>query len=450
MLMQLYGLRMKKGGSIRDHLRQVDELVDKLTALEENISELNKVAVLLRSVQESYPTLVTALLARGDAELTLIFVKQALLDEEQRRSSGASGETKSGRDSALRVGYRRDRRCWIRSKRNRLVGVGSPVGKLYKLDCKIVPCLKQAAHVTKEDNQKTNLWHKRLAHVNIQQLRQLSTIADGIDIPSNGKYDFCEACVEAKMQRKQIHPLNEIRSTEPLQLIHSDVCGLMQTESIGGSRYFITFIDDHSRYCRCYFMRYKSQALEKFKEFKAEVETESNHVIKALRADRGGEYTSEEFLTYLKENGIRKEFTAAHSPQQNGTAERFNQTLMEAAKSMLIHAKLPNSLWAEVISTASYLRNRMATTALQSKFTLYQLCFGKKPDLRHIRVFGCVVYSHVWEGNPKKLDKKAHKLRFIVTLKQQRITESLMRRKGGAMSDMTSSLMRMTMVGKRN
>ena len=111
-LMQLYGLRMKKGGSIRDHLRQLDELVDQLTALEENISELNKVAMLLRSVQESYPTLVTALLARGDAELTLIFVKQALLDEEQRQSSGASGETKSGRDSALRVGYRGDRRCY--------------------------------------------------------------------------------------------------------------------------------------------------------------------------------------------------------------------------------------------------------------------------------------------------------------------------------------------------
>ena len=111
-LMQLYGLRMKKGGSIRDHLRQLDELVDQLTALEENVSELHKVAVLLRNVQESYPMLVTALLARGDAELTLIFVKQALLDEEQRQSSGASSETKSGRDSALRVGYRGDRRCY--------------------------------------------------------------------------------------------------------------------------------------------------------------------------------------------------------------------------------------------------------------------------------------------------------------------------------------------------
>jgi hypothetical protein len=92
-LIQLYGLRMKKSESIRDHLRQLEELVD------QNISELNKVAVLLRSVQETYPTLVTPRLARGDKELTLIFIKQALFDEERRqnRSSGAGSIHKSGR-----------------------------------------------------------------------------------------------------------------------------------------------------------------------------------------------------------------------------------------------------------------------------------------------------------------------------------------------------------------
>uniref|UniRef100_A0A1X7UPX5 DUF4219 domain-containing protein n=1 Tax=Amphimedon queenslandica TaxID=400682 RepID=A0A1X7UPX5_AMPQE len=83
-LMQMYGLHMKRGASIQDHLRQLDELADHLAALNIAVSELDKVAVLLRSVHESYPTLVTALLARGDEELTLLFVKQALLDEEQR------------------------------------------------------------------------------------------------------------------------------------------------------------------------------------------------------------------------------------------------------------------------------------------------------------------------------------------------------------------------------
>ena len=84
-LMQLYGLRMKRGTRIHEHLRQLDELSDHLAAIGEAVSEVHKVAVLLRSVQDSYSTLVTALLARGDDELTLVFVKQALLDEEQRR-----------------------------------------------------------------------------------------------------------------------------------------------------------------------------------------------------------------------------------------------------------------------------------------------------------------------------------------------------------------------------
>ena len=83
-LMQLYGMRMRKGTKIQDHLHQLDKISDQLAALEAEVSELNRVAILLRSIQESYPTLVTALLARGDKELTLTFVKQALLDEEQR------------------------------------------------------------------------------------------------------------------------------------------------------------------------------------------------------------------------------------------------------------------------------------------------------------------------------------------------------------------------------
>jgi type II secretory pathway component PulF len=102
-LMQLYGLRMKRGLKVQHHLHRLDELSDQLEALGENVTELNKVAILLKSIQESYPTLVTALLARGENELTLMFVKQALLDEEQRRGKGDSSGDNQGSESALRV-----------------------------------------------------------------------------------------------------------------------------------------------------------------------------------------------------------------------------------------------------------------------------------------------------------------------------------------------------------
>ena len=102
--------------------------------------------------------------------------------------------------------------------------------------------------------------------------------------------------------------------------------------------------------------------------------------IKAVRNDRGGEYMSEEFSAYLKKYGSKAETTAAYSPQQNGVAERLNRTLGEAARSMLQQAGLNKSFWAEAISTAAYLRNRMVTTVLKTGHTPYQLWFGKKPN----------------------------------------------------------------------
>ena len=103
--------------------------------------------------------------------------------------------------------------------------------------------------------------------------------------------------------------------------MHTDVCGPMQTQWFSGSHYFITFTDDYSQYRKTFFLRKNLEALEKFKEFKASVETELGMEIKALRADRGGEYMSEEFKSYLKECGIKSELTAAYSPQQNGVSE---------------------------------------------------------------------------------------------------------------------------------
>lgn len=94
-----------------------------------------------------------------------------------------------------------------------------------------------------------DLWHQRLAHVDHNQLRQLERSAVGLSLPSGKKQRFREACIEGKMHRKPLKPLKEIKSSEKLQLVHTDIRGPMQTESFGGSQYFITFTDDYSR---CY------------------------------------------------------------------------------------------------------------------------------------------------------------------------------------------------------
>ena len=112
----------------------------------------------------------------------------------------------------------------------------------------------------------------------------------------------------------------------------------MQENSLGGSRYFVTFIDDKSRFTAVYFMKTKDQVLEKFKEYEVMVTNMTEKKIKILRSDNGGEYTSKEFSNYLKEKGIQQQLSVPRTPQQNGVAERMNRTTQETARSMIHNA----------------------------------------------------------------------------------------------------------------
>ena len=192
-----------------------------------------------------------------------------------------------------------------------------------------LPASVEHASVMSEQRHDMDLWHQRLGHLNGQQLKEIvaKEMATGVKIPQMAKLTFCEGCIEGKMHRKTFKPVGEIRSSRKLQLVHSDVCGPMHTESLGGQKYFVTFIDDYSRCCAVYFLMHKSEVLEKFKEFEAVTTNESSQRIGTLRTDNGGEYLSKEF----KAKGMRHEMTVAYSPEQNGVAERMNRTLMESA-----------------------------------------------------------------------------------------------------------------------
>ena len=125
------------------------------------------------------------------------------------------------------------------------------------------------------------------------------------------KLDFCEGCVEGKMSRKPFKPVKGIKSTEKLQIVHSDVCGPMSVESFNGHRYFVTFIDDYSRSVKVYSIKHKSEVLQKFMEFEAAATNKVGRKIGNLRTDNGGE---SDFEQYLKKEGIKHETSVAHSP----------------------------------------------------------------------------------------------------------------------------------------
>ena len=165
-------------------------------------------------------------------------------------------------------------------------------------------------------------------------------------------YPTYESYLQGKMTKLPFVGHGE-RATDLLALIHTDVCGLLDVPTKGNFVYSITFIDDLSRYGYVYLMRHKSEAFEKFKEFRHEVEKQTEKPIKVLRSDRGGEYLSREFLDYLKNNGIVSQWTPSGTPQLNGISEWRNQTLLNMVQSMMSFTDLPNFLWGYCLLTAT-------------------------------------------------------------------------------------------------
>ena len=125
------------------------------------------------------------------------------------------------------------------------------------------------------------------------------------------------------------------KASNPLELVHTHVCGPLKPMSNGKITYFLTFIDDYSRKTWVYFLKRKSEVFDTFKEFKTLIEKQSGYYIKMLRSDHGGEYTSDEFENYCKDHGIVHQITPSYTPQLNGVAERKNRTILDMARSML-------------------------------------------------------------------------------------------------------------------
>ncbi|KAK0586091.1 hypothetical protein LWI29_000773 [Acer saccharum] len=207
-----------------------------------------------------------------------------------------------------------------------------------------------------------------------------------------------------------------LRAKEQLELIHSDVCGPMNVKARGGYEYYVTFIDDYSRYGYVYLMQRKSETFEKFKEFRAEVENQLGKSIKSLRSDRGGEYLDQEFEDFMVEYGIVSQLTAPGTPQQNGVAERRNRTLMEMVRSMISFSSLPNSFWGYALQTAAYILNVVPSKSVPK--TPLELWNGRKVSLRHLRVWGCP--AHVLKNRTGKLDPKSMVCLFVGYSKETR------------------------------
>jgi hypothetical protein len=169
------------------------------------------------------------------------------------------------------------------------------------------------------------------------------------------------------------------------------------------------FTDDYSRYGYVYLMRHKSESIEKFKEFRTEVENQLNKIIKALRLDREGKYLSYEFTMYLKECGIVSQLTPPRTPHWNSVSERRNRTMLDMVRSMMSNTTLPKIFSGHALETAPLTINRVSSKSVQK--TPYKLWFGKVPNLSYLKIWGCEVF--VKRLTSDKLSPKADKYFFV-------------------------------------
>lgn len=295
-----------------------------------------------------------------------------------------------------------------------ILGYGNLIGNIYLLSCNSVLKLNmsqsESTHTRKGSTNTLKLWHRRLGHCGVDRIKSAvkKSLVTGME-EINGELDHCKGCIKGKMVKAPFPEKDAISSQNVLDLVHTDVCGPFSTKSAGGAKYFVTFIDDFSRMRALFPLASKNGVFGALREFEAMVTTQTGRKIKAIRSDCGGEYMDHRVQNWMKQKGIRHETTAPYSPQQNGVAERTNRILCESAVSMMEEAGVDRSFWAEAVSTACYLSNRLPTKAM--KVTPYERWYGKKPSLKHLKVWGCVGYA--LKTSPEKLTSKVRKLRFV-------------------------------------
>ncbi|GJZ90010.1 putative ribonuclease H-like domain-containing protein [Tanacetum coccineum] len=256
----------------------------------------------------------------------------------------------------------------------------------------IVPSGGLACLIAKATVDESNKWHKRLGHVNFKNLNKLvkGNLVRGLPSKIFQNDHTCVACQKGKQHKASCKAKLVSSISQPLQLLHMDLFGPTSVRSINHKTYCLVITDDFSRFSWVFFLRTKDETSGILKDFIRQIENQLNQKVKTIRCDNGTEFKNRDIIEFCGSKGIKREYSNARTPQQNGVAERKNRTLIEAARTMLADSFLPNTFWAEAVSTACYVLNRVLVTKPQNK-TPYELITGKIPIISYIRPFGCHV-----------------------------------------------------------
>ncbi|KRY45203.1 Retrovirus-related Pol polyprotein from transposon TNT 1-94, partial [Trichinella britovi] len=223
----------------------------------------------------------------------------------------------------------------------------------------------------------------------------------GINV--HAQEQFCTGCVLGKHHREGFQS-RKYRERAPGKLIHVDLCGPMHVTSLGGSKYFLIFKDDFSRYRRDFFLKRKDDVAQCLETFLDESRTAGNTVVRIL-SNGGLEFNNAHVKDILQRRRVAMRTAMPYKPEHNGVAERENRILVETGRSILHSKDLPFSLWAEAVNTACNVLNRIGPTTVKGKSPM-ELWFKRDPvSIDHFHGFGTECFAHV----PKQLQRKREK-----------------------------------------
>ena len=292
-----------------------------------------------------------------------------------------------------------------------LYGHGSFMDGFIKLDLNVSShssINSASSYVIGSNNIDSAIWHARLGHIGKDRMTWLAR--EGL-LGSLTKVDLqlCEPCLPGKACRKPFGTIKRV--AQPIELVHSDICGPMKRKARHMATYFLTLIDDYSQYGNVYLLSHRHEALDFFKRFVAEVEKKHENGLKIFRNDHGRKYLSDQFKEFCEEKGILRYLTIPCTLQQNGVAKMRDRTLLDMTRLMMVQANLSISFWGDVLLTTAYILNRVPSQSVSS--TPYEQWHGKRPNLEHLCPWGSARYVHNANHKYGKLGRRARKHTFI-------------------------------------
>ncbi|GJU14486.1 putative ribonuclease H-like domain-containing protein [Tanacetum coccineum] len=279
---------------------------------------------------------------------------------------------------------------------------------MYSFDMKnIVPKDGLTCLVAKATSEESMLWHRRLGHVNFKNINKLvkENLVRDLPLKRFENDQTCVACQKGKQHRASCKIKAFSPITKPLFMLHMDLFGPTFVSSLMHKKYCLVVTDDYSRFSWVFFLKTKDETTEILKNFIKEIENLVDKKVKIIRSDNGTEFKNKVMDEFCREKGIKREYSVARTPQQNGVAERKNRTLIEAARTMLADSKLPTTFWAEAVSTACYVQNRVLIVKPHNK-TPYELFRGihvcvleSSTSSQKIKKIKIVLSSPIWKAS---------------------------------------------------